>query len=189
VTSPAAGFQRLIVVLDRLGIPYMVGGSLASSIHSIPRSTNDIDIVADLRPALVGQFVAELRDDFYVDPPQAVEQALRAGRMFNLIHFASGYKYDIYPLLPDPYHQLALARRCEAEHALEGSSVRFYVASPEDTILAKLAWYRAGGQVSERQWADVLDVVRIKRDRLDLPYLRQWAAVLNVADLLEAALA
>lgn len=190
MTSPAAGFLRVLDVLRRLGIPYMVGGSLASSIHGIPRSTNDIDLVADLSLHHVTALVAEMRPEFYIDPPEAIQQALQARRMFNLIHLASSYKYDIYPLSPEPYHQAAFARRQEVESSLVGAEpVRFYVSSPEDTILAKLFWYRAGGDVSERQWSDVLDVIRIKRDLLDLTYLRHWVRHLQVEDLLEEALA
>lgn len=190
MTSPAAGFLRLLDVLDHLGIAYMVGGSLASSIHGIPRSTNDIDLVADLGPHHVAPLVAEARPQFYIDPPEAIQAALRSRRMFNLIHLASSYKYDIYPLSPQPYHQAAFARRRDVESSLAGAEpVRFYVSSAEDTILAKLTWYRAGGQVSERQWGDVLDVIRVKRDLLDLTYLRHWAPHLQVEDLLEEALA
>jgi hypothetical protein len=63
-----------------------------------------------------------------------------------------------------------------------------YVATAEDTILAKLEWYRLGGDVSERQWCDVLGVMKVQADRLDLAYLRQWAAQLNISDLLERAI-
>jgi hypothetical protein len=189
VTSPAAGFLRLLDALRRLGISYMVGGSLASSIHGIPRSTNDIDLVADVSLDRVPALVAEMRPEFYIDPPEAIHRALQTGRMFNLIHLASSYKYDLYPLSPEPYQQAAFARRQEVESSLVGAEpVRFYVSSPEDTILAKLSWYRSGGGVSERQWSDVLDVIRVKRDLLDLTYLRQWARQLQVVDLLEEAL-
>lgn len=189
MTSPAVGFLRVLDILRRLGIPYMVGGSLASSIHGVPRSTNDIDLVADVGLHQVAGLVAEVRPEFYIDPPEAVQQALQAGRMFNLIHLASSYKYNIYPLSPEPYHQAAFARRQEVESILVGAEpVRFCVSAPEDTILAKLSWYRAGGGVSERQWSDVLDVIRVKGELLDLTYLRHWARDLKVEDLLDEAL-
>ena len=184
MTAPAAGFQRLLEALHGLRIPYMVGGSLATSIHGIPRSTNDIDLVVDLQPPQVEPLIAELRSEFYLGPKEAIEQALEAGRMFNLIHFASSYKFDFYPLRREPYHQAAFARRRLQPFGI----LEFYLCSPEDAILAKLAWYRAGQHVSEHQWSDVLDVVRVKRDLLDAPYLRRWGRTLGVEDLVEEAL-
>jgi hypothetical protein len=188
MTGPSDGFKRVLETLDRLKIPYMVGGSLASSIHGIVRSTRDIDLVADIKMEHIAPLAAELSGEFYADP-EMMRQALQQGRMFNLIHHASSYKFDFYPLSRKPYDQAQFARRATAEFSLDGrEALTFYVASPEDTILSKLVWYRAGNQVSERQWSDVIDVVRVKRNLLDLPYLRQWAASLGVADLLEEAL-
>ncbi len=187
--DPSPSLERLLDILGSLQVRYMIAGSLASSVHGIPRSTNDIDLVADIRIPVVEPLAAAVRSEFYVDPPEALEQAIGAGRMFNLIHLASSYKFDIYPLPSDPYHQTAFARRTEEEYSFQsGRPVRFYVCSAEDAILAKLSWYRAGNQVSERQWSDVLDVVRISRNKLDEPYLRQWAGRLGIADLLEEAL-
>jgi len=187
MTSPVAGFKRLLEALEGLGIAYMVGGSLASSIHGIVRATRDIDLVADIREEHIDPLAAELRGGFYADPA-FMRECLRRGRMFNLIHHGSSYKFDIYPLSREPFHQSEFARRALAEFRLEGEIVAFYVASAEDTILMKLAWYQSGNRVSERQWGDVLDVVRVKRDLLDLGYLRRWAGPLGVEDLLEEAL-
>ena len=92
-----------------LAIPYMVGGSLASSIHGIFRSTNDIDIVADVREEHIIPLVAELAGDFHADP-DAMRDALRHGRPFNVIHFASGYKFDIFPAAGNPYFETQLER-------------------------------------------------------------------------------
>jgi len=165
----------------------MVGGSLASSIHGIARSTLDIDLIADVKPEHIDPLAAELSGEFYADP-EMMRQGLRTHRAFNLIHHESGYKFDVYPLSGDPYHQTAFGRRTAAEYSLHGETLQFYVCSAEDSILSKLAWYRAGNEVSERQWSDILDVVRIKRRLLDLDYLRRWAQSLKVADLLEQAL-
>src|SRR5688572_20560590 len=109
--GPGPSFRIVLQALDLIGIPYMVGGSLASSLYGIPRSTNDIDLVADVRANQVDELVQELHKEFYTDPTEAIRQALRIHRMFNLIHFASGYKFDIYPLRPEPYHLAAFARR------------------------------------------------------------------------------
>ena len=184
-----SGFERLLEILDSLSIPYMVGGSLAAAVHGIPRSTQDVDCVAAVKPEHAGSLVEKLKAEFYIDPPEALRQSIRAGRMFNLIHLATGFKFDIYPLPEDPYQQTAFSRRALAElgTGVTGAA-RFYVASAEDTMLAKLRWYRAGGEVSERQWSDVLDIVRVQRGLLDGGYLRKWAAALGVGDLLEKAL-
>ncbi len=187
--DPSPALERLLEILSSFEIPYMIGGSLASSVHGIPRSTNDIDLVADLPIPVVRPLAAAVRSEFYIDRPEAVEQAIGAGRMFNLIHFASSFKFDIHPLSPDPYHQAAFARRKMEEYSFQsGWPVRSYVCSAEDSILAKLSPYRASKQVLERQWSDVLDVVRVTRDKLDESYLRQWATPLGVAGLLEEAL-
>lgn len=167
----------------------MAGGSLASSVHGIPRSTNDIDLVADVQAQHLEGLYQSLKQEFYVDPPEILRQALWNKRMFNLIHFASSYKFDIYPLGSDAYSQAAFARRKTGRHQFDdGEAIEFLVSTPEDAILAKISWFRRGNQVAERQWADILDVVRVQGERLDLGYLRQWAATLGVGDLLEEAL-
>lgn len=188
MTSPAAAFRRVLEVFNHLAIPYMVGGSLATSVHGIPRSTNDIDLVAEVRLDHIPTLSAELGTEFYADL-EMMKQALRTGRMFNLIHYESSYKFDIYPVRQQPYYQAAFDRRKLDQYSFEGREVvPFYVESPEDAILAKMVWYRAGDEISERQWSDILDVIRVQQDRLDLAYLRHWAPSLKVADLLERAI-
>jgi len=187
LNPPDIGFRRLMEALERLGIPYLVGGSLASSIHGIVRATRDIDLVADLRASQIEPLVEALGADFYADPAM-IREALATGRAFNLIHYPSTYKFDVFPVLPDPYHQLQLQRRRMETTAQFGGTLQLPVATPEDTILAKLAWYRSGGEVSERQWNDVRGVIAVQKGRLDLEYLRCWAGHLRVEDLLERAL-
>jgi hypothetical protein len=115
--------------------------------------------------------------------------ALESGRSFNLIHFASSYKFDVFPLSSDPFQQEQFSRREIREVALDGETLAVPVATAEDTLLMKMVWYRSGGDVSERQWNDVRGVVAVRQQRLDHEYLRRWAAYLRVTDLLEAALA
>ena len=187
MVTQADGFKRILEVFDLLEIPYQVVGSLASSMHGIPRATMDVDIVADLRTEQIGEFVDQLRADFYVDADM-MQEALRRQRSFNLIHFASSYKFDIFPLARDEYSQTQFGRREFSETKSLGDPIECAVASAEDTILNKLRWYRLGGETSERQWNDLRGIVRIRGDTLDQSYLNTWAARLEVADLLERLL-
>jgi hypothetical protein len=181
-------FQRLVDTLNRMAIPHMVGGSLASSVHGIFRSTNDIDIVAAVRDEHLAPLASALAGDFYIDA-DTMREALRQGRPFNVIHFASGYKFDIFPAAGDSYFEIQLARSQMQEVALdEGDTIACSVATAEDTILAKLGWYRAGGELSERQWNDVRGIRSVQGARLDRAYMRKWAGYLKVDDLLERLL-
>lgn len=185
--TEADGFNRILEVLDLLEIPYQVVGSLASSMHGIPRATMDVDLVVKLSPDQIGDFAAALKADFYADP-ESIKEALARHRSFNLIHYASVFKFDIFPLLEDEYSQTQFARRQFAETRSLGEPIECAVASAEDTILNKLRWYRLGGETSERQWNDLRGILQVSGTRLDLAYLNTWAPRLGVADLLERLL-
>lgn len=178
---------RVAGVLDEMRIPYVVVGSVASSMHGFSRATADADVVADLRPENVAPFHAALKDEFYVDD-QAMRRALSLRRMFNLIHLDTVFKVDIYVPKDDEFSRQQF-KRARRETLLPGEAGGVYIAAPEDTILAKLQWHRRGGEVSERQLTDVLGVLKVQRERLDLEYLREWAGRLEVSDLLERLLA
>ncbi len=182
----ADGFKRLIDALDSLCIPYMIGGSVASSIHGIPRMTNDVDLVADIKWNQVDAFADALRPDFYADE-DLMKSAVRLGRSFNLIHLKSAYKFDIFPLAGSPFRAAEFARRAMVKSSQFGE-IEFPVASAEDTLLSKLEWFRQGGEVSDRQWNDIVGIIRIRAGELDLEYLRRWAVELRVSGLLERAL-
>jgi hypothetical protein len=174
---------ELLNVLHELGIRYCAGGSVASSIHGIARFTQDVDIVAELNAGIAEHFAKSLSHAFYADEGQ-MREALRLGRSFNLIHFASGFKIDVFPLRRDAFHQGEMARAEPRNwNAEPGGSVTLMVASAEDTILEKLIWYRNGGGVSDRQWGDLLGIVTTRP--VDWEYLRQWAPQLGVAELLD----
>lgn len=173
-------------VLDDLQIPYLLGGSLASSLHGIPRSTADADLVVDLRPEKIHPLVAALKPSFYVDE-ERVADAVRRRASFNAIHLSTMIKVDLFVLRDDPLSRQEMERseRIEIPGA-EGSPLP--VATAEDIVLQKLAWFRLGGGVSERQWADLLGVLKVRKGTLDLSYLEGWAATLEVGDLLKRAL-
>lgn len=173
-------------LLDDLGIPYVIGGSMASIIHGVLRTTMDVDIVADMRSEHVTPFVRGLQDAFYVDE-QSVRQAIQRRQSFNLIHLDTLFKVDIFIPRERPFDQQQLRRRM-AEQVGANRGEQIWVLSAEDVVLAKLEWFRMGGEVSERQWRDILGVLRTQQSALDKDYLRQWAQVLSVADLMEQAL-
>ena len=172
--------------LDRLGVPYHVCGSLASSAHGLARSTVDADLVADLRDSHVRPLVAALGDQYYASEP-AIRDAIRFRTSFNLIYLPLSYKVDLFIPKLRPWTQASVARVRPKRLDPNDPSTEFPFASPEDTILSKLEWFRAGGETSERQWLDVLNILKVQRARLDDPYLDHWAAQINVADLLHRA--
>jgi len=173
-------------VLEHLGVPYLIGGSLASILYGMVRSTQDADIVAEMQPKHLQPFVCALQEAFYVDDAM-IADAIRRRSSFNIIHRETFFKVDIFIPRPRPFVQSQLARAQRHTFAFQTRvSARF--ASPEDTILAKLEWYRLGGEVSDRQWRDILGVLVTRAGELDIAYLQKWAGELQVNDLLERAL-
>lgn len=171
--------------LDIAGATYFVGGSLASSLQGIPRSTQDVDLVADLAISRVGAFVEALGAGFYADPERIRDGIVRRAS-FNVIDLGNGFKADVYLAVEDAFGRSQFDRRQPIELDA-GLTLPF--ASAEDVILQKLRWFRLGGGVSERQWLDALGVAKVQGDRLDRGYLARWAAELEIADLLARALA
>jgi hypothetical protein len=172
--------------LERIGIPYAVGGSLASSVHGVMRSTLDVDIVADMKLEHIPALVGALAQEFYADA-EMMQDAIAHRSSFNLIHYETVFKVDIFLRKLRTFDQMQLARR-QTTVIVPDPEARVYVVSPEDVILSKLEWFRLGGETSERQWRDILGVLKIQAGALDLNYLRQWAGELHVDDLLERAL-
>lgn len=181
--------RRVAEVFEQLGIRYCIGGSIASGIHGEYRATNDADLVADILPQHIAPLVRALEGEFYIDADM-MAGALRARSSFNLIHLATAYKVDVYVPKRRPFDRAQIERsRSQPIPLADGAIWQAPVASAEDTVLAKLDWYRQGDEVSDRQWRDILYVLRIQAGRLDLSYLRGAATSLAVADLLERALA
>jgi hypothetical protein len=177
---------RLIAeVFERLQIPYLVGGSLASSLHGVPRATQDVDMVADLKPHHIAPLIRALEATFYIDA-DTVQDAIQRRSSFNVIHLATMFKVDIFVLQHNKASQEEMARR-ERYELSEKPREELFVATAEDTILHKLHWFQLGGGVSERQWNDVLGVLRVQKGKLDVPYLQQTAKHMGVKDVLEQA--
>lgn len=186
---PDEAFQILLEVtrvLEDLDVPYVVGGSLASSLHGIPRSTQDADLVAALRPDHIQPFIRRLEGRFYLSP-ERIETAVRRRTSFNLIHLKTMIKVDLFVLTETPLAQQEMARR-QILPVPGRPGAHLHIASPEDTVLQKLLWYRQGGGTSERQWNDILGVLKVQGRALDLNYLKEWAERSEIDDLLTQAL-
>lgn len=184
--SLVAALVPVVAELERLGIEYQIGGSVASSAHGVPRSTNDVDVVVDLRMEHVEPLCAALRSQYYADR-ELLTDAVKRRSCANLIHLGSGFKVDLFVRGESDYDVTAMTRI--AQRAIgEGRNARqFRLATPEDVLLRKLLWYRAGDEVSDRQWGDVLGVLRLRQASLDWGYIRDWADRLGVQDLLARA--
>lgn len=170
--------------LDDLGVVWLIGGSVASSLLGEMRATADIDLVADLRLAHVAPLYARLSPEFYVDE-DTMRWAARERRSFNAIHEATMTKVDVFCVPHDEISQAQLSRRIFEDT----TSARVPIASPEDIILQKLIWYRTGGEISDRQWKDIVGVIRVHGGALDREYLVRQARAAGVDDLLQRLLA
>ena len=173
----------LIDVLDRLNVAWYVGGSVASTVHGRFRATNDVDVIAGLREEHASPIRRALEVDHYVDE-DSIRDAVHRRSSFNLVHFGTGLKIDVFVAGDSEYEAGVRARRVSEPVGDARSPRRLWIASAEDTILAKLVWYRRGAETSQRQLRDVRGVFELRGPELDVEYLNRWAPVLGVADLL-----
>lgn len=178
----------IVATFEQLGIEYLVGGSVASAAHGEFRATNDVDLLAAIERDHVRPLVDALRDTYYLSEDAIVDAVTRRAS-FNLIHLDTMLKVDVFVSQGRPYDVESLRRRMSQTLQAATGSTEVHLASPEDVVLAKLVWFRAGGESSERQWRDVLGVVRVQAERLDDAYLGRWAEELGVRDLVARALA
>ena len=183
---PLSVLSQVTAILEQQNISYVLVGSFASSIHGMYRSTADIDILADIHTEQIRTLFEILQNSFYVDE-HAMRDAVAQGRSFNAIHFDSVFKVDIFIAGADEFALTQLKRRQLRKISPEKDDA-LYVASAEDTVLAKLRWYRAGNETSSTQWNDVLGVLGTSRGSLDLEYLHTWASKLGIEDLLQKVL-
>ena len=177
---------QMVRIFDNLHIPYLVGGSMASALYGVARSTLDADFVVEMRAEQVDRFVEALGQDYYHDD-EMIHDAIHHHSSFNLIHLKSMFKIDVFIRKERPYDRVEFERRVEQVLAIDPEEKAFF-STAEDMILAKLEWYRLGGEVSDRQWQDVLGILKVQADRLDLLYLGKWSKELNTADLFQRAL-
>ena len=183
--EPLQILMHISKILDSLGISYLTGGSIASSIYGVPRATQDIDLVIDLPPGKVQDFAKALQSDFYIDT-DAVIRAVETGSSFNAIHFETVQKIDFFIRGKDEYAAEEMRRRLKIAIDESGRQTVF-IASPEDVILQKLLWFKMGSGTSERQWRDTLGVIKVQSASLDREYLARWAKALDIAELVQKA--
>jgi hypothetical protein len=182
-----AALEPVVAVFDRLGIDYQLGGSVASSVYGMARATMDVDLVAAVAPEHVEPIVAALATDYYVDDGM-IREAIAHRSSFNLIHQPTMLKVDVFLPKARAYDRQALARRVRDRLEDSPGAREFYFATAEDVVLAKLEWFDRGGRSSERQWNDILGVLRVQGEAIDVDYLRRWAADLALEELLARAL-
>ncbi len=180
-----AAITPVVEAFEELGVAYHIGGSVASSAYGVVRASIDVDFVADLRQEHVRPLVKQLEANYYIDA-DAVRDAIRRHSSFTVIHLGTMLKFTVFIPKTRSFDQEEL-RRVRQEVLAEGTRP-FYMASPEDTILNKLEWYRMGGEVSTSQWNDILGVLKVQGTALDMAYMQRWAKALQVTDLLERAL-
>lgn len=184
--EPLEILQGVTSKLEDLNIPYMVGGSFAGSYYGFARNTHDADLIVAMRQDHVDGFVSAFAHEFYLDRA-SIEDALRRRASFNIIHLESSFKVDFFLLRDRRYDQESFARRhlTRIDPILD---VEAFLQSAEDTVLAKLEWYRLGGGVSEIQWRDIQGILKTQAGSLGFAYLRRWAQELGVSDLLARAM-
>jgi hypothetical protein len=170
--------KKVVDVLNSNGIPYMVTGSIVSSLQGEPRSTHDIDIVINIKKPDIGKLVQSFSmPDYYLDE-DSIQDAITNQFMFNLIAVKEGDKVDFWILTNEDFDTTRFQRRVSED--LFGAPM--YISSPEDTILAKLRWAKLMGG-SEKQFGDALNVYEVQYEKLDLEYLELWVKRLEVSDL------
>ncbi len=196
VNEPVDVTLLVTQVLETLSIPYFIGGSLASIVYGEYRATADVDIVADVRMQHAVPLAQTLSPEFFVqlddilDVIRSAEKRhndVRYRPSFSVIHLATNFKVDVFLFTGRPFEQAQFARRALQVIAIEPERTA-YIASAEDIVLAKLEWYELGGRISDRQWRDLLSVLKTQGSALDTAYLRQWAQSLGIADLLKRAI-
>jgi hypothetical protein len=184
--NPAEAFDLVRTALEQAAVRYAVGGSWASTAFGEPRLTNDVDILADFTPENLDRFLAALPKSLYADSDEA-RSSLRLGRAFNVICMPAPFKFDLFPARAFPLGLQELDRAIFLpQSGLSEAAIPF--VTPEDILLAKLYWFREGGEVSELQWRDIQGIVRARGEFLDRDYLAESATTLGLLPLLRRAL-
>lgn len=181
-----SALQPVVNVLEKLSIPYYIGGSIASSVYGTARATMDIDIVANVKLNHIDLLIQELGKSYYIDGDM-IKNAIEDSSSFNLIHLETSIKIDVFVFKNIPYQQSAFERKVKDNFEGDDTKAEFYFSSPGDIIISELQLYELGGKVSERQWLDVVGVIKVQADSLDKNYLQNWTKKLGIHELLKNA--
>jgi hypothetical protein len=179
--SAKAVFQKLRSALESSGVPYFVTGSFASSVHGVPRSTNDIDIVIAPTPQQLSALLEQFPESEFASNKEDAFDALRSRSQFNIIDYATLWKIDFMLRQFTPFDASRFARR----ELVDIEGVRLYAASAEDVLITKLWWAKLGE--SERQVIDAAGIIRVQGGKLDSDYVEKWVAVLELDSQWNAA--
>lgn len=181
-----AALGPLTDAFDTLGVRYYLVGSVASSAYGPPRTTLDVDMVAEILPTHVQPLVDRLEKLYYIDGA-AILDAIAHRSTFNVIHLATMIKVDVFVAGVGPYQEQVFerARRNAVGNATNAGS--YTVASVEDVVIGKLTWYEQGGRVSALQWKDVVGVIKVQKESIDMAYLSKWCEKLGLLELLDRA--
>lgn len=171
----------VIKVFERLGILYYIGGSIASSAWGVARATMDVDMVSELKKEHVYPLTEMLKSEYYIDEDMILD-AIKKKSSFNIIHLETMFKIDIFLKKSNLYNEEAFKRKRKENLDEERGDAEFFISSSEDIILNKLDWFRMGGEIAERQWNDILGVMKVQGKMLDHEYLYKWAEELGVKE-------
>jgi len=186
LSDPLSVVKILTDIFETIKIQYLIGGSLASSLHGIPRATQDVDVVADLKTNQTYKFIESLKTSFFIDE-ELIKTSIKKRETFNIIDKEYLFKIDIFLQGIDGTSKEEMQRR--VLYQIPGTNgQQIYVSSPEDIIAHKLFWYKLGNNISERQWNDAANVLKVQNDKLDFEYLKKVCIARDVFDLYEKLL-
>jgi hypothetical protein len=184
IQDPIALAQKIVALLSQLGIEYYIGGSVASSLWGESRYTEDLDMVIEVGQSTLQPLTqAFLESSFYISEVAVADALSQRCSSFNVLDNESLEKADLFvSRSTDEFARSKMARRVQFPLP-DGESL--WICSAEDIILQKLVWGR--GSQSQKQWRDVLGVLKLQGPNLDSGYLTEWAARLSITAPLSQA--
>lgn len=187
VQDPSEIARLLHPIFEQFEIPYYITGGVAAIIYGEPRTTRDLDIVINLPRSQIARLAVALEAAGFYCPPGAIEDiAVGRGQTVSVTHMAMILNADLVLNADTAFDRSKMARR-QLESLGGTDDQRYWVASPEDVVLAKLLWGRRSQ--SEKQWRDVLGILKIQGQALSFDYLFQWAETLALTEALSRAIA